>query len=248
MAENRTNLQKSEATIDELVLKANEALKADSIKVFDDAMESLDKEIANYNAMAEKAAYDACLAAEKPIVELATVFFFTGRRSVEERSKDTKKLMAIKVEPTSRRLSLSKFIKNYGLDRGVLTDINHLYERFVIREKKVLTLSAIELRDEYKKGSSFFKECVDSLKSGGTPDSNTQIAKSLQNIINSCGVEKRVTNHDIHMLQQWLFNHDAKNKGTSKVVTSGKFESYIVDVLNHHITGAAYTVLEKQRG
>lgn len=252
MAERTEGLQVSAKAIEEARIKCNEALRSNNLEVYNETYTQLQKEVKNFNTLSEKAAYESFAGEEKPIVALVNMFFFDCKKESEERAKETNKLLGVKVDPTKKRLSIGKFVKNYGFDSSVMANIAELFELFKVREKDILGMTPVEFQEEYKKGSSFYRETVDAIKKGETPTSNTKIAAKLQEIINKCGASEawkyqRVTNIDIRQLTKWMFNHDGKNKCSDKVCTAGKFETYILDVLEHHINGTPYAVIEKRQ-
>lgn len=248
--ENITTLVQAEEAYTRASVVCNDAIAKGDLNAYGDARNELDKCVSQYNTLAERAAYGICLAAEKPFVQLATMFFFNGVKVTEEKEKDadgksTGKLLSVSVDSVQKRMNIAKFIKDNNLNKGILNNIQKLYDLLMIREKNVLAMTPVEFKAEYSKGSDFTKSVYDALKKGGTPTSNTQIAQKLQEIINDCGIEKRVVGHDMHFLQQSTFNHDQKNKSALKAVTASKFSSFILDILAFHVTGKQYSLTEK---
>ena len=250
--ENITTLAQAEDAYVKAKSLCNEAISSGDLNAYGETRGELDKSVSEYNTLAERAAYMICMAAEKPIVQLATMFFFNGVKVSEEKETDadgkkTGKLLSVDVEPVQKRLNLAKFIKDNKLDKNILNSIQKLYELLLAREKSVLSMTPVEYRDEYKKGSDFTKSVYDAMKKGETPTSNTQIIKRLQEIVNACGVDKRVVSTDLHYLQQSTFNHDSRNIASLKPVTAAKFVSFIPDVLAYHVTGKQYSMPEKTK-
>lgn len=246
MAETK-NLNASAKIVADLESRCNEAIKANNLKLYNELRVKLDDELKEYNSLAMKAVFALAMKAKHPCAELARLYTFAGKKAKEEKDVKTKELLALKVNDADIQLRLGKFVKDNGLDTAITKGIQDLQTMYNTREKDVLAMTPVEFRKAYKDGSSFERELMEALQNGETPLSNTKICAKLQEIVNACGINKRVTNHDT---QVWLQQHaftTGKDKGSIKPVTGGKFESLVFTVLSMKVTGMPYTYYENQK-
>lgn len=238
-----TVLEEALNAVEVRLTEAQTQLSAKNFDGYSKAKKALDDAIAEYNSCKQKSLFRGFKDSGAPFVAFSKAFFYEGKRTVEARNPETGELNGISVENGNYRMSLKKFIDTCELDGTVISDISKVLDLLVIREKQIFEVKP----DDYAKVSAFFLNVVKKKAAGETPDSNTQITKMVQGIMEKCGIECRITNHDMHYLAQCAFNHNAKAKGSLKVVTPGKFQTIFVDVMNHFTEGTSYSVLEKKQ-
>lgn len=251
-------LENCKVALDQNVRACNQILHGevpegkDALTAYAEAMTALRKNVADYNTLAEAAVYEECEAAEKPFVKFTEIFFFTGKKVTitykkDENGKKTDQVQSVAADDMTKRLSLSKFIKNYGVDKSIGSDLKKLAALIELRKMDILAMTPVEFREEYKKGSDFMKETMTALRKGGTPTSNTQIAKKLQEILVKCGATTRVVSIDIEWLDTCEFVHNAKEIANMKSGADTKFMQIFMDTLAHHMRGVPYTLTARKR-
>lgn len=232
-----------EEVLEEKRKTAETALLAGKAKDYADAKVDLDKAAEEYNTLLRYAQYDKFVESGNPFVAFASAVFYTGKRVKETRNKETKALEGVVVEDEKYRLKLREFIEYKKLDTSMLRDISDLLTVLTVREKEIVKLS----HEDFVTKSRFFCDIVREKEAGGTPDSNTQICRRIQGIMDKAGIECRVTNLDMHFIQQCSFVHNGKGIAQIKSVTAGKFLSVVVDVMAHFVKKIPYSVLEKEQ-
>lgn len=237
------NLETCVADMNAKLEAAKAAFSSKDLDAYAVAKAELETAVNECNIMVQKNLYDDFAKQEKPFAAFATAFTYEGFRAKETKDKETQLVTGIEIEKVNRRLSLRGFIKEKSLDNTILTDISKLLTLLVVRENNIMQLS----HEDFAKKSPFFCKVVSEKSKGGTPDSNTQICKAIQGVMEKCGIECRVINPDMHFIQQCAFVHDARGKCRVKPVTDGKFQTIMVDVMNHFVAGTSYSVLEKKQ-
>ena len=208
------------------------------------ARAKLKEAVDNNNKISQNAVFKKCVESEKPFETFAKEFTYPALKVKEIRDKNNPEMiLGMETEPCQRRLNIGTFVEKCNMDGTILSDIKALFTTLYIRMNNIIKLTPADLAKE----SVFFCQTVKQKEAGKTPDSNTQITKMLQGILAKCNVKGRVTNRELLFLQQCSFVHDAKGKCRMKKVTDGKFNSIIVDVMNHMVEGTEYTLLEEKQ-
>lgn len=233
---------KCEKAITEKLAKTQEALRLGKKPEFNENLESLSKEVDDYNSAAQKVVFCECLATEKPFVTFANKFFYTGKKVDVKRDQKTNAVMSVSIVEKTPRLSLDKFVRDGDLDKTILNDITKLLDVLYIRMNNIVKLSSSDLA----KKSIFFCDVVKKKEAGETPDSNTQLTKMLNAVLAKMGIEAKTTNRDLLWIQQNSFNFDPKSKCSYKAVNDHKFCTILCDVANHFTEGTEYSVLERK--
>lgn len=236
------NVTKSDKAIAEKLKKTQEALRLGKKPEFNENLESLEKEVDDYNAAAQKMVFAECLATENPFVSFANRFFYDGKKVDVKRDQKTNAVTAVHVVEKTSRLSLEKFVRDGELDRTILNDLSKLLDLLYIRMNSIVKLSASDLA----KKSIFFCDTVKKKEAGETPDSNTQLTKALNAVLGKMSIDAKCTNRDLLWIQQNAFNFDSKSKCSYKAVNDHKFATIICDVANHFTEGTEYSVLERK--
>ena len=237
------NLETHAADVAAKLETAKAAFSSKDLDAYASAKADLQKSVDEYNVVAQKTVFAECAKAENPFAAFAAAFTYNGLRVKETKDKETQVVTGVETDTAQRRLSLRGFIKENEYDSSILVDIAKLLVLLTVRENNIMSLS----HEDFAKKSLFFCKVVSEKAKGKTPDSNTQICRAIQNIMDKCGISARVINPDMHFIQQCAFVHDARGKCRVKPVTDGKFQTIMVDVMNHFVAGTAYTVLEKKQ-
>ena len=224
--------------VDEAQVECVAALKAEKLTDYEAAYTKLEKAVKEYNIIAEHRVFDECVSAKNPIEALASRFWYTGLKIVVEHDEETKKTNWVSTDDVNRRLSLQGFVKYCNLPREIL--------KKSLEFKEIAYLHAVgffaEKPQKISDLSDYCKTLILQKKAGETPDSNTQMVKRLQNIIDAAGIEYRVTNKVLFYVDKCLFVHDAKNKCSLKMIPDSKMYTVVMDVLNHIVEKTPFQV------
>lgn len=240
MATKKTNKKDAMAT---KLSAAENALLTGKAKEYSLAKAALDKEVEEFNTNARHAKYAEFAKTDSPFIAFANAVKYDGKRVKETRNKDTKVVESISVIDTDRRLNLKEFVEYCKIDTTMLKEIAELLTVLTVREQNICKLK----HEDYDKQSPFFCRVVKAKEAGETPDSNTQICKRIQNIMDGAGIDCRVINPDMHFIQQCSFVHDSKGIARVKPVPAGKFMTIIVDMMAHFVQGIPYSVFIKEQ-
>lgn len=207
------------------------------------AYADLDRAVNTFNTEVRNGCYAKFAKAPHPFVAFAGAVFYDGKRIKVTRNNESKEVEGITVEKASRRLNLKEFVEFCKFDKKILDEISELQTLLTIREREICTLK----HEDYLTHDRFFCRTVADKMAGKTPDSNTQICKKIQGILDMAGVECRIVNPDMHFIQQCSFVHDPKGIARVKPVTAGKFMTIVVDMMAHFVQGIEYSILIKEQ-
>lgn len=217
-------------------------------------LKEVEKEYATEMA---KVVFQECLATENPILTAVMRYQFnvighkdnkedgiiTGRELVDDRSRQID------------LLKLGKYSQKIKADNALNTDWEHTCEKFnqllCMRTARELKFTAPQIKALAK--TYYMGEIARKLELGETPDSNTQIVKLLQSIVDQIlflddGKGKntyKVNNHDASYL---IMLYTRKGKATLSVQTAKHdfLRRIISDVLYRIVTNGQYSVEYKQ--
>ena len=242
---NQSKRAEYELKISSQLRAVNDALKTADIHQYALELSKLRRFAELWTKSNELCVFEEIKTAEKPYAEFVKRYSFTTKRVVEVADKLTEQIENVEVQSGERRLNLTSFVKFCEGDYTILETIQQTLELMTIREKNILSLT----HDDFVKKSPFFIETVKAKYQGETPDSNRQICKKIQSIMDKMGIECKVINPDMHFVQQCAFVQANNAKCAIKSVGYNRFENIMVDVAFHFLTDTSYTLLEqKQRG
>lgn len=109
--------------------------------------------------------------------------------------------------------------------------------------------------DALARQSYLFQDLAAKKKKGETPDSNTQIVKLIQTIVDQVafkddGTGKNVykcTNHDIAFLHDAITKFEPKAKCAVSLLNERQFRSVMMSLFAHCVTNEKYAVLYKNK-
>ncbi len=223
---------------DTVLARVNEALTAKDMDAYSASRKTLDTSVSNLNKALANEAFAGFLETENPIVAAVKAFYIKTIK-VKEKTNDAGIITSVEFEDRNSRIDLEKFCDFAELDMQWVHDSSRLLAKLVLRETDVYNIAPAEL----SKKSYYFTSQVKAKKEGETPDSNTQIVKLLQKIIDETlgeGVHK-CTNHDMAFIQDALTKLDTKEKCTIATINERQFKTVIMSVLAHAL-GEAYQV------
>lgn len=214
------------------------------LEAYGKAMAKLKDDVADYNTMLKKVAYDNLGATESPMIEAVKQFYVEIFKIQEDRD-DAGNISGINLVAKKSRIDLEAFCKFNSFPTKWATDAAHLLDLLALKEIDVFKIPVTSLTSK----SVYFLQKATEKKSGATPDSNTQIVKLLQTIIDEMifvddGAGKnayKCTSHDLIFIHDAITKFDAKEKCTIQTMNARQFNTVLMSVLAHCL-GEAYTV------
>lgn len=248
MAKNE-NLEKyvgiAEKDVNESLETVRKAFAEKDLAGYNKAMATLNEKVKTLNECLCKVKYAEFLAAESPMIAAVKEFYIDAKRVKESHDKNDGSVNGVNLESKKVRIDLEKFCEFGHLDTTWATDCGKLLALLTLRETNVYSIKPADLA----KKSFYFIGAANAKKNGETPDSNTQIVRLLQQIIDEAifvddGNGKNVykcTNHDLAFIQDAVTKMDAKEKCTIAMLNERQFKSVMTSVFAHCL-GEAYRV------
>lgn len=214
-----------------------EALKENDLAVYAAKKTALENAVDEWNANLQNVAYEELIQQECPIIAAVKMFYVEGYKVKETTDKETGKITDVTLEKRSRRIDLKKFCEWGHLDTAWVHSAAELRDLLEARETEVYSLKPSELA----KKSYYFLAVMRKKESGETPDSNTQIVRLLQRVIDEAifvdnGSGKNVykcTNHDLAFIQDAVTKFDPKKKCSIAMLNERAFQTVMMSVFAH---------------
>lgn len=248
-----TMLAKMKETIVSDVEKASKAISAGKLKDLNAVDAHLAKMEKAYEALSMEMAFDSVLSAENPVLECIKKYSFTTLKHAEKKSEgDDKHVIGYEVVERERQIDLLRFCK-YAKEYNptISTDWEYsaakLNQLLCLRTAKELKCSDLEIKEIAK--SYYLKEQAKRIELGGTPTSNTQIAKALQTVIDAIifdddgkGKNKYLcNNHDVAFILA-CYTRKGKSALSVSVSKDAYFRKILTEVCLRIVDGGKYTV------
>lgn len=249
MAKNKEALEKvvgiAKKDANEALESVRKALADKDLAGYGKAMAVLTAKVKILNESISRVKYAEFLATEHPIVAAVKEFYIETVKIKESRDKEDGSITGVNLEKKKSRIDLEKFCEFGELDKTWSYDCGKLLALLTLRETDVYAIKPTELA----KKSYYFISQVRAKKEGETPDSNTQIVRLLQKIIDEAifvddGSGKNVykcTNHDLAFIQDAVTKMDTKEKCTIAMLNERQFKTVMMSVFAHCL-GEAYKV------
>lgn len=222
-----------------------DALKKGDLPEYGKRMAVLKKEVNDFNLALCNVAYDQFMQAQNPMIAAVQQFYIETVKIKEERDKESDVLTGVSLEKKQSRVDLEKFCKFARLDTTWAADCSKLLALLTLRETNVFAIKPSDLA----KKSHYFVVAASRKMDGETPDSNTQIVRLLQQIIDEAifvddgkGKNKyKCNNHDIAFIQDAVTKMDTKEKCTIAMLNERQFKTVMMSVFAHCL-GESYQV------
>lgn len=245
MATRLEHAQNAEALAQQALDAVKEALKSNDLTVYAEKRTALGKAVDEWNANLQNVAYEALMQNEHPIIAAVQQFYVEGYKVKETTDKETGKITDVALEKRSRRIDLKKFCEWAHLDTAWAHDASILRDLLEARETEIYSMKPSELA----KKSYYFLAVMRKKEAGETPDSNTQIVRQLQKVIDEAifvdnGSGKNVykcTNHDLAFIQDAVTKFDPKKKCSIAMLNERAFQTVMMSVFAHCL-GEAITI------
>ena len=236
---------KCEAEVNAKLEGVREALRAKNLEQYGERFTELKKAVEDWNKVLSKKQYTEFLKADDPMIAAVSAFYIEVIKIKEDRAKDSETITGVNLEKKQARIDLEKFCEFGELNMSWAHDSAKLLALLSLRETNVYSIKPSDLA----KKSFYFAAAVRAKKEGETPDSNTQIVRLLQQIIDEAifvddgsGKNKyKCTNHDLAFIQDAVTKMDTKEKCTIAMLNERQFKTVMMSVFAHCL-GEAYKV------
>lgn len=240
----KKNVGVAKAAADAAIAVVRDALAKKDLVAYGKAMSALKERVGEWNDLICKAKYAEFMEADNPMIAAVREFYVESVR-IKETVGDDNVVNGVIFEKKKARIDLEKFCKWGGLSTDWASDSTTLLQLLTLRETDVYNIKPAELA----KKSYYFIGLVKAKKDGETPDSNSQIVRQLQKIIDEAifidnGEGKNVykcTNHDVAFIQDAATKIDTKEKCTIAMLNERQFKTVMASVFAHCL-GEAYKV------
>lgn len=233
-------LEKCRAEIEKSIAVANKAIKDGNLNVYSDTVSALGELEKKYLETQAAIVYDELLKEEKPIIAAIKRYSFDTLKHKEVKDTETHQTIALELTTKERQIDLLKFCRYAKLDTAWQYDVqkfNQLLCLRTARELKIPTARIKEILDTF-----YIEEQAKKIEMGGTPDSNTQVCKQLQHVIDCIVFDEndkgenayKCNNHDVAYL---LHCYTKVGKSVLKVSVAKH------DFLRRLVTNVCYRIL-----
>lgn len=241
-----TAREKAEATLEEV----RQALKDKDFDAYNKSMKTLDEDVKLLNKAIRNVEFAELATETFPIIAAVRKFYIDLIKIVVEKDKEDGSITEVKLDLRKARIDLEKLCDFAKLDKKWASNCDKLLELLYLRECDVYSMKPSDLA----KRSFYFIAQANKKKDGETPDSNTQIVRLIQEIIDGAifvdnGEGKnayKCTSHDIAFIQDAVTKLDTKEKCTIAMLNSRQFKTVMMGVFAHCL-GEAYTVKELKK-
>lgn len=237
------------ATVEELVRQQNELLADEKISEAHAMNETVDQLVNRYTNLARSECFKELLASENPMHAAVLKLTYQSIRVKETEDKETGVITrtVIDVDKDIDLLALNKQSKDgIGADKGWFHKIQKLNYLLAVAVGQSIGDPKWDTQNLPKISDSFvMTDIARGLSFGKTPTSNTQILKTLTNIVQAMiGEEFKPTSHDVAFLRECYSRKDR----TAKTVQLPNHKSFCLmmrDVCNNCMTKSGYAANSK---
>ena len=231
--------------VEEALKEVRKSLAAKDLAEYGKALAALNEKVKALNECICKVEYAKFIETENPMITAVKQFFIETVKVKESRDKEDGSISGVNLEKKQSRIDLEKFCEFADLDKTWAHDSKKLLALLTVRETNVFAMKPADLA----KKSYYFIKAARAKKEGETPDSNTQIVRLLQKIIdeaifvdNGSGQNAyKCTNHDLAFIQDSVTKMDTKEKCTIAMLNERQFMTVMMSVFAHCL-GEAYKV------
>ena len=229
--------QGSEKIARETLETVRKALRDGKLPEYTDGMTDLKKKVAELNKCLCNVEYEKLLQTDAPMISAVKQFYVNGWKVKEEKDKETEAIIGVNLEEKQSRIDLEEFCEFGNLDRKWAHDCELLRDLLEVQKTEVYSMKPADLA----KKSYYFISAMKKKAEGETPDSNTQIVRLLQQIIDEAiyidnGKGKnayKCNNHDIAFILDAVTKFDPKGKCSIQTLNARQFKTVMMSVFAH---------------
>lgn len=242
-------LENSENAVKSALSSVREALYKKDLDQYSIELDNLKTRIDELNRTIRKVDYATFMESGTPIIAAVEQFFHKTVKLKENHDSENGTIIGVDIDSSKSRIDLKALCEFGELGQDWVIEAKHLLDLFVLRETEVFKMSPADILSK----GNFFLNSVAAKKKGETPDSNTQMVKQLQKIVdmmifvdNGEGKNKyKCTVHSLVFCRDCITKLDAKEKCTIATMKPRQFETVIMSVLAH-VLGEEYKVKAPQ--
>ena len=232
---------KAETTLEEV----RKALAEKDLDAYNKSMKTLDEDVKLLNKAMRNVEFSMLAKEENPIIAAVQKEEIDLIKVTVSKDKEDGSITGVNLELRKAKIDLEKLCDFARLDKTWAKNCDHLLDLLYLRECDVYSMKPSELA----KKSYYFISQANKKKDGETPDSNTQIVRLIQEIIDGAifvdnGEGKnayKCTSHDIAFIQDAVTKLDTKEICSVAMLTPRQFRYAMMGVFAHCL-GKSYTV------
>lgn len=251
------NLTDLREQIVENINNYNQALHNEDLKSMNELDVALKQLEIDYADASAKALYRECLATENPLKSAIIRYSYDvlGHKDNKEEGVVTERVLNEDKTKQIDLLKLCKFSQDTKADKPLNTSWQYVVEALnqllCMRAAKELKFTASQIKQIAK--TFYMNELARKVNLGETPDSNTQICKQLQTVVDAILFEDdgkgkntyKVNNHDVAYLLM-VYTRKGKSALAVQVAKHEFMRRLIADVLNRVVTDGKYSLEYKK--
>lgn len=234
---------------EELIVKYNDAIKTNASKIEADNIEKeiKDKE-KEFAQQAQDELFSACKATDDPILNAIKCYAYPIIRHKVDRNPETGNVTGISVaEDGEKQVNLVKlctYCDKPTLWKYKVEKLGYLLTLRAAKELKLPAEDIARIKSMYKMDKKSREEEL-----GTIPDSNNQICKLLQKVIDAILYEDNgsgkntysCNSHDVGYLLR-AFTRKGKERLTIRTADGKSLHGYVMDVIHRIVTGGKYSL------
>lgn len=236
-----TNLEKIKKTAEELLEKSENAESVDEKKSID---ADLEQAVNYYTAVSKSNCYKNAKKSGNPMHYAVKQFSYPSIRVKETIDKDTKMVVRSIVD-TEKPIDLVDM--NTKIDGGIGADKKWFY--VIQKLNYYLTIRAAKRVGATVKSDAFvMNDIARAYEMGKDPCSNTQMLKTLQDIVDKMlGEGYNAISHDVNYLLDCYANDNKKSKTSITLANHKTLAGYLKKICYRILTdGKGYDVIQKE--
>lgn len=234
----KANVEKFDKRMKEALAIAQKCVGKDA-DTYSKAKASLESEVKSKNIAVKVALYSKLCEHAEPIKTAISTFNYTTEK-VQEKLDDKGGIVLLQIVDTTTRIDMSDFVKVCKLNDEWLHDCNRLLALLQLRKTDLYNMTDTEMMQ----CTPYFIKKANEKLDGGTPDSNRQVEKLLQAIVDATiGADQhKVTVHDVAFLEDACYSYNKKAYCGIRSMNAKAFYNVVVSVLYRMLTNSVYEI------
>lgn len=177
------SLEKCRAEIEAQIKIANKAIKDGNFNGYSSSVAALGELEKKYLDVQASIVYDELLKEKNPIVAAIQRNAFETLKHKEVKDTETHQTIALEIVKKEKQIDLLKFCRYAKLDTSWQYDVQKFNQLLCLRTARELEIPTDRIKEILD--TFYIEEQAKKIEMGGTPDSNTQVCKQLQHVIDS---------------------------------------------------------------
>ncbi len=241
----RKELEEYKGDVEKSIAEYNAALDENNFVKMSQAETALKAAETNYAKTKEEEVFEVLKAEENPVK--AAIVEHSYNVVTHKVNRENGEIVGFElVTDRLRQIDLLKFCKYCDLPTAWQYKVEKFNQLLALRTANDLKLPKAKIKDICD--SFYMNKLSREIDLGGTPDSNTQICKQLQMVVDAIIYEDngkgknlyRVNNHDVAYLLMVYTQRNNKKVCSVRVAKNSYMHKLVLDVMHRILTGKVY--------